>query len=148
MGEKDSILRIYYYKGWFFSLHYQISWIFAINQEPCVSSCWRRHTPVVCNESRESHDSHYPSRPVTKNPTDYSYQPLSQKPDLILVNTEEIPDIYMYRFSSFLYFFFSSIRYHGSSSIKCHVYHHVGGRRHTPVVCNESRQQYQPHGWL
>ena len=36
--------------------------------------------------------------------------------------------------------FFSSIRYHGSSSsIKCHVYHHVGGggRRHTPVVCNE-----------
>ena len=34
----------------------------------------------------------------------------------------------------------SDIKYHGSSSsIKCHVFHHVGGRRHTPVVCNESR---------
>ena len=28
------------------------------------------------------------------------------------------------------------------SSIKCHVYHHVGGRRHTRVVCDESRE---PH---
>ena len=28
-----------------------------------------------------------------------------------------------------------SIRYHGSSSsIKCHVYHHVGGRRHTREI--------------
>ena len=27
---------------------------------------------------------------------------------------------------------FFAIRYHGSSSsIKCHMYHHVGGRRHT-----------------
>ena len=26
---------------------------------PCVSSCWgRRHTPAVCNESRERHTSH------------------------------------------------------------------------------------------
>ena len=42
--------------------------------------------------------------------------------------------------------FFSSIRYHGSSSsIKCHVYHHVGGRRHTPVVCNESRGPHTSH---
>ena len=43
-------------------------------------------------------------------------------------------------------FFFSSIRSHGSSSsIKCHVYHHVGGRRHTPVVCNESREPHTSH---
>ena len=49
-----------------FSL-YQISWIFVINQVPCVSSCWgRRHIPVVCNESGEPHTSHYTSRPVTK----------------------------------------------------------------------------------
>ena len=27
----------------------------------------RRHTHVVCNERREPHTSHYPSRPVTKN---------------------------------------------------------------------------------
>ena len=34
--------------------------------------------------------------------------------------------------------FFSFIRYQGSpSSIKCHVYHHVRGERHTLVVCNE-----------
>ena len=40
-------------------------------------------------------------------------------------------------------FLFYSIRYHGSSSsIKCHVYHHVGGRRHTPVVCTESREDH------
>ena len=32
-----------------------------------------------------------------------------------------------------------------SSSIKCHVYHHVGGRRHTPVVCNESREPHTSH---
>ena len=43
-------------------------------------------------------------------------------------------------------FFSSSIRYHGSSSsIKCHVYHHVGGRRYTPVVCNESREPHTSH---
>ena len=42
--------------------HYQISWIFVINQVICVSSCWgRRHTPVICNESREPHTSNYPS---------------------------------------------------------------------------------------
>ena len=41
---------------------------------------------------------------------------------------------------------FFSIRYHGSSSpIKCQVYHHVGGRRHTPVVCNESREPHTSH---
>ena len=43
---------------------------------------------------------------------------------------------------------FSSIRYHGSSSsIKCNVYHHVGGgfRRHTPVVCNETREPHTRH---
>ena len=46
---------------------YQMSWIFVINQVPCVSSCWgRRHTPIVCNESMEPHTSHYPSPPVTK----------------------------------------------------------------------------------
>ena len=46
---------------------YQISWIFVINQVPCVSSCWgRRHTPVVCNESKEPHTSHYLSRSVAK----------------------------------------------------------------------------------
>ena len=52
-----------------------------INQVPCISSCWgKRHTPVVCNESREPHTSHYPSRPVTKIPTNkkFSYQPQSQ----------------------------------------------------------------------
>ena len=27
----------------------------------------RRHTPVVCNEHREPHTSHYPSRPEQKN---------------------------------------------------------------------------------
>ena len=42
--------------------------------------------------------------------------------------------------------FFSSIRYHGpSSSIKCHVYHLIGGRRHTRVVCNESREPHTSH---
>ena len=36
------------------------------NPVPCAS-CWgRRHTPVVCNELREPHTSHYPSGPVTK----------------------------------------------------------------------------------
>ena len=40
----------------------------------------------------------------------------------------------------------SSIRYHGSpSSIKCHVYHHVRGRRHTPAVCNRSREPHTSH---
>ena len=29
----------------------------------------RKHTPVVCNESREPHTSHYPSRPVPKKTT-------------------------------------------------------------------------------
>ena len=44
------------------------------------------------------------------------------------------------------FFYLNSIRYHGSSSsIKCHVYHHVGGRRHTPVVCNESREPHTSH---
>ena len=44
------------------------------------------------------------------------------------------------------FFHLNSIRYHGSSSsIKCHVYHHVGGRRHTPVVCNESREPHTSH---
>ena len=59
-----------------------ISWIIVINQVPCVSSCWgRRHTPVVCNESREPHTSHYTSRPVTKTqPTNYSNQPLCSRP--------------------------------------------------------------------
>ena len=34
---------------------YQISWIFVINQVPCVSSCWgRRHTRVICNERLDS----------------------------------------------------------------------------------------------
>ena len=37
------------------------------------------------------------------------------------------------------------IRYGSSSSIKFHVYHHVGGRRHTPVVCNESREPHTSH---
>ena len=41
---------------------------------------------------------------------------------------------------------FPSIGYHGSSSsIKCHVYHHVGGRRHTPMVCNERREPHTSH---
>ena len=56
---------------------YQISWIFVITQVPCVSSCWggglRRHTPVVCNESREPHTSHYTSVPVTKKTTQPSH---------------------------------------------------------------------------
>ena len=54
-------------KGFF--LLYQISWIFVINQVPC-ESCWGggiEDTPVVCNESRGPHTSHYPSRQVTKN---------------------------------------------------------------------------------
>ena len=29
--------------------------------------------------------------------------------------------------------------------IKCHVFHHVGGKRHTPVVCNESREPHTSH---
>ena len=44
--------------------------------------------------------------------------------------------------------FFSSIRYHGSSSsIKCHVNSHVGGGgiEDTPVVCNESRGPHTSH---
>ena len=71
----------------------------------------RRHTPVVCNESRKPHTSHYPSN-ENKQPTNF-------------------------------FKFTPSIRYHGSSSsIKYHVYHHVGGRRHTPMVCNDGRK---PH---
>ena len=43
-------------------------------------------------------------------------------------------------------FFFLLLRYHrSSSSIKCHVYLHVGGRRHTPVVCNEKREPHTSH---
>ena len=42
--------------------------------------------------------------------------------------------------------FFSSIRYHGSSSsIKCNVYHHVGEGRHTPVVFDKSRGPHASH---
>ena len=38
-----------------------------------------------------------------------------------------------------------SIRYNGSSStIKCRVYHHVGGED-THVVCNESREPHTSH---
>ena len=49
-------------------------------------------------------------------------------------------------FFIFLFTLFSSIRYHGSSSsIKFRVYHHVGGRRLTPVVCNESREPHTSH---
>ena len=41
---------------------------------------------------------------------------------------------------------FSTIRYLGfSSSIKCIVCHRVGGRRHTPVVCNERRKPQTSH---
>ena len=32
----------------------------------CIIMLGERHTPVVCNESREPHTSHYPSRPVPK----------------------------------------------------------------------------------
>ena len=40
---------------------------------------------------------------------------------------------------------FPFIGYHGSSSsIKCHVYHPVGGR-HTPVVCDERREPHTSH---
>ena len=35
----------------------------------------RRHTPVVCTESREHYTSHYPSN-EKKQPTNYSYQPV------------------------------------------------------------------------
>ena len=51
-------------------------------------------------------------------------------------------------FFIFIFFLLSlhSIRYHGSSSsIKFHVYHHVGERRHTPVVCNERREPHTSH---
>ena len=47
-------------------------------------------------------------------------------------------------FISSIHFF--TIRYHGSSSsIKCHVCHHVGGRRHTPVVYDDSRKPHTSH---
>ena len=51
-------------------------------------------------------------------------------------------------FSSFFFVYWksSSNPNHGSSSsVQCHVYHHVGGRRHTPVVCNESREPHTIH---
>ena len=49
-------------------------------------------------------------------------------------------------FQSFFIFLFRKIRYHGpSSSIKCHVCHHVGWRRHTLVVCNEKRKPNTSH---
>ena len=46
---------------------YQISWIFVINQVPCVSSCWgeKTHTRGL-QRTREPHTNHYTSRPVTK----------------------------------------------------------------------------------
>ena len=41
---------------------------------------------------------------------------------------------------------FSTIGYHASSSsIKFHMFHHVEGRRHTPVVCNERRKPHTNH---
>ena len=44
------------------------------------------------------------------------------------------------------FFSFFSIRYHrSSSSITCHMYHHVGGRRHTPVVCSDKREPHTSH---
>ena len=58
-----SYRSVHFIQGFFL---YQISWIFVINQVPCVSSCWGRHTPVIYNESREPHTSHYPGRPVAK----------------------------------------------------------------------------------
>ena len=58
---------------------------------------------------------------------------ISQRPEKIYTDRKETDKI------------FFSIRYHGSSSsIKCHVYHHVRGR-HTPVVRNESRGPHISH---
>ena len=39
----------------------------------------RRHTPVVCNESREPHTSHYTSRPVTKKTTNKLLKPATMQ---------------------------------------------------------------------
>ena len=64
--------QVYIFSSLFFPFFlFQISWIFVINQVPCVSSCWgqKTHTAVDCNESREPHTSHFPSRPVTKKIT-------------------------------------------------------------------------------
>ena len=70
---------------------YQISWNFVINQVPCVSSCWgRRHTPMVCNELREPHTSHYPSRPVTKWVGGSRSKERDRKSELVLRSTYQI----------------------------------------------------------
>ena len=48
-------------------------------------------------------------------------------------------------FKNFNFVFFT-IRYHGSlSSIKFHVCHHVGGRTHTPVVCDQRWKLHSSH---
>ena len=50
-------------------------------------------------------------------------------------------------FQSHFFSFLSPLRYHGSSSsIKYHVRHYVGGgRRQTPVACNEKRKPHTSH---
>ena len=54
--------------------------------------------------------------------------------------------IFLFSSTYFSHSFFSTIRYNGSSSsIKCHGYHHVGGKRHIPVVCNESKEPHTSH---
>ena len=53
-------------------------------------------------------------------------------------------NIFTFRGFNFEYqrFFHYQISWIFFSSIKCHVYYQVGGRRQTPVVCNESME---PH---
>ena len=41
----------------------------------CITMMGRRHTPMACNASRESHTTHYPSN-KKKQPTNYPHQRL------------------------------------------------------------------------
>ena len=82
---------------------------------------------------------------TTKEPNDLTLKCSLDCICYIKVQLQHILDRTPLVFKSFSTFF-SSIIYHGSSSsIKCHVYHHVGGRRDTPVVCNESWDPHTSH---
>ena len=64
---------------------YQISWIFVINQVPCVSSCCGEKTHTRGLQRKwEPHTSHYTSN-KKKQPTNYSNQPLCSQPKMSAV---------------------------------------------------------------
>ena len=91
----------------------------------------------------------YQSNEGTANDTHTQYQTITALDKNIVFASHLDPHFTENYFTKILVIiFFSayfSIRYHGSwSSIKCHVYHHVGGKRHTRV-CNENKEPHTSH---